>query len=108
MCKMSIAKFLFSSFGIATVPQLCHGALSQPKDIAFKAEVDGTEQYYVEMLPADFEQNKKYDLVIGLHGHGSDRQQFATGEFGEADAFREFASKYNMIAVRRNIRGVIK
>ncbi|MCX6985891.1 MAG: alpha/beta fold hydrolase [Lentisphaerae bacterium] len=104
MCKISIVKSLLVFLVLAALPQLCRGALSQPKDIAFKAAIDGTEQYYMEMLPTDFDQNKKYDLIIGLHGHGSDRTQFATVKWGEMDAFREFASKYNMIAITPDYR----
>ena len=82
----------------------CRGALTPPRDVAFKAEIDGTEQFYMEMLPAGFDQNKKYDLIIGLHGHGSDRKQFATDKRPECAAFREFAAKHGMIAVTPDYR----
>ncbi len=80
------------------------GTLGQPKDVAFKADIDGTEQYYMEMLPADFDQNLKYDLIIGLHGHGSDRRQFATDTRSECASFRDFAAKHGMIAVTPDYR----
>ncbi|MFA6569256.1 MAG: alpha/beta fold hydrolase, partial [Victivallales bacterium] len=95
---------LSTLFMVGTSSQLCAGNLGQPRDVAFKAEVDGTEQFYMEMLPADFEPNKKYDLIIGLHGHGSDRKQFATDERPECVAFRTFAAKYGMIAVTPDYR----
>lgn len=82
----------------------CSGALTPPRDVAFIAGIDGTEQFYMEMLPAGFDQNKKYDLIIGLHGHGSDRKQFATDKRPECAAFREFAAKHGMIAVTPDYR----
>ena len=80
------------------------GTLGQPKDVAFKADIDGSEQYYMEILPSDFDQDKKYDLIIGLHGHGSDRRQFATDKRPECSSFRDFAAKYGMIAVTPDYR----
>ncbi len=97
-------KYLLVFLVLVALPHICHGALSQPRDIMFKAAVDGTEQFYMEMLPSDFDQNKEYDLIIGLHGHGSDRHQFSTAKRGETDAFREFASKYSMITVTPDYR----
>lgn len=73
-------------------------------DIAFKSALDGTEQFYVEILPESFQPTEKYDLIIGLHGHGSDRWQFATSERSECLAFRTFASKHKMIAVSPDYR----
>lgn len=102
--KMDMWKYICGILVIAALPHICRGAIGQPSDVAFKATVDGSEQFYIEMLPADFDKDKKYDLIVGLHGHGSDRQQFATAKRGEAEAFREFASKYNMIAVTPDYR----
>ena len=76
----------------------------QITDVAFTAVCDGAEQRYMEILPADFDPAKKHDLVIGLHGHGSDRKQFATAVFAEANAFRAFAAKYGMIAITPDYR----
>jgi pimeloyl-ACP methyl ester carboxylesterase len=101
---MNMWKNMCAILVLAALPHICRGALNQPHDVAFKAAVDGTEQYYMEMLPTDFDQNKKYDLIIGLHGHGSDRKQFATDGRPECAAFREFASKHDMIAVTPDYR----
>lgn len=76
----------------------------QTHDIAFKALVDSSVQYYVEILPVAFDPDKEYDLIIGLHGHGSDRWQFATDKRPECSAFRTFATKYNMIAITPDYR----
>jgi predicted esterase len=102
--KMNMWKHFCGIIVLVALPYICRGALSQPSDIMFKAAVDGTEQYYMEMLPRDFEQNKEYDLIIGLHGHGSDRKQFAIDGRPECASFREFASKYNMIAITPDYR----
>lgn len=106
MYKANVLKFLFVIILLGSGTQYCLGAMNQPSDIAFKAEFDGTTQYYMEILPTDFEQVKKYDLIIGLHGHGSDRKQFATAVgFPECVAFRDFAAKYGMIAITPDYRG---
>ena len=76
----------------------------QQHDVAFKAAIDSTEQHYVEILPVAFDPDKEYDLVIGLHGHGSDRWQFATDTRPECSAFRAFATKYKMIAISPDYR----
>jgi dipeptidyl aminopeptidase/acylaminoacyl peptidase len=68
------------------------------KDISFKAKLDGTIQKYVVMLPKGFDESKNYDLVIGLHGHGSDRWQFVRHQHSGL-AIRNSAIKYNMIMV---------
>ena len=89
---------------LAAVSPLCAGNLDSPKDVAFKADVDGTEQFYMEMLPDGFDQKITYDLIIGLHGHGSDRKQFAVDKRSECASFRDFAAKHGMIAVTPDYR----
>ena len=75
-----------------------HAAEFQPpRDVTFVSKVDGTEQRYVLMLPKDLPGERKVDLVIALHGHGSDRWQFVNAERDECRAAREMAAKHNMI-----------
>jgi len=88
----------------ASVVLSCYAELGQPRDISFKSELDGSKQYYMEMLPYDFDKDKKHDLIIGLHGHGSDRKQFAFSDRPECASFRTFAKKHNMIAVTPDYR----
>jgi pimeloyl-ACP methyl ester carboxylesterase len=96
---------LFTLLMVATSSRLCAGAaLGQPKDVSFKADVDGTEQFYMEMLPADFRKRNTYDLILGLHGHGSGRKQFAMDGRPECSSFRAFAAKHGMIAVTPDYR----
>jgi len=52
---------------------VCRTFSAEPADIAFKSALDGTEQRYVELMPDGFEVAKTHDVVIALHGHGSDR-----------------------------------
>jgi len=73
-------------------------------DVSFNAEIDSSEQHYVEIFPVAFDANTEHDLIIGLHGHGSDRWQFATDTRSECSAYRQFAAKYNMIAVSPDYR----
>lgn len=79
-------------------------ALCEMKEIVFTSTVDGTKQRYVEILPEDFNPSKKHDVIIGLHGHGSDRWQFAKNSRDECAAFRNIADKYKMIAISPDYR----
>jgi len=69
------------------------------EDVSFKAKCDGTVQKYVRLLAKDFDESKAHDLVIGLHGHGSDRWQFADQTKLTGLAIRNTAIKYNLIMV---------
>lgn len=73
-------------------------------DIRFIADIDATPQYYLESLPPGFDKKKRCDLIIGLHGHGSDRWQFAKDMRGECLAFRNFAANHGMIAISPDYR----
>lgn len=73
------------------------------KDIRFIA-ADSTSQHYVELLPQGFDHKKGYDIIIGLHGHGSDRWQFAKDKRPECAAFRDFAAAHHMIAISPDYR----
>ena len=69
------------------------------EDVSFKAKNDGTIQKYIQILPEKFNKSNQVDIIIGLHGHGSDRWQFAKHNRGECKAFRDIANKYKMIAI---------
>lgn len=73
-------------------------------DVTFIAQLDGTRQQYVELLPKGFQSDKVYDLIIALHGHGADRWQFAKHARAECQAFRQIAADYDMIAVSPDYR----
>ncbi|MBN2291658.1 MAG: alpha/beta fold hydrolase [Pirellulales bacterium] len=75
-----------------------------PIDTAFKAECDGTEQRYILKLPEQFDENKPHDLLVYLHGHGSDRWQIISTKWKELDAIRGAAAKHDMILVAPDYR----
>ncbi|MFA6243580.1 MAG: alpha/beta fold hydrolase [Candidatus Hydrogenedentales bacterium] len=75
-----------------------------PIDVAFTAQVDGTEQRYVVVLPADFKADAPHDVLIALHGHGSDRWQFVTVDRDECRAARDAAAAHGMIYVAPDYR----
>ena len=76
-----------------------------PRDVEFKAEVDGSVERYVEMLPTGYDPKKECDLLVGLHGHGSDRWQYAANEqYNECKAARAVAAKHGMIFVSPDYR----
>lgn len=74
-------------------------------DTAFTADVDGTTQRYILRLPGGFDAQLPHDLLIALHGHGSDRWQFALSTaYPECIAVRDFAAARNMIFVSPDYR----
>lgn len=76
----------------------------QPSDIAFTAAVDSTEQRYIELLPPSFDLMMAHDVMIALHGHGSDRWQFIKDGRGECKGVRDAAAKYGLIVVSPDYR----
>ncbi|MBX7210435.1 MAG: prolyl oligopeptidase family serine peptidase [Verrucomicrobiaceae bacterium] len=85
---------------------LAHASASSspPQDISFTASIDGTEQRYVELLPEPFEPMHAHDVVIALHGHGSDRWQFIKDNRGECKGVRDAAANHGLIVVSPDYR----
>lgn len=81
-----------------------YGQDGQWVDKSFISKLDSTTQFYAEWLPRDFDKKRSYDLIIGLHGHGSDRWQFVKDARGECSSFRDFAATHQMIAVSPDYR----
>lgn len=73
-------------------------------DVAFTATCDGTEQRYALMLPAGFDKKQSHDVLIALHGHGSDRWQFARDLRDECLAARDVAAAHGMIFISPDYR----
>lgn len=73
-------------------------------DVVFVAACDGTEQRYVLVLPEAFEADAAHDLLIALHGHGSDRWQFVRDGRDECRAARDMAAEHGMIYVSPDYR----
>lgn len=87
---------------------LCAGSVraAEPtaEDVAFRASVDDSEQRYVRVLPADFDAAASHDLLITLHGHGSDRWQYVKQPRDECRAARDIAAKHRMILISPDYR----
>jgi dipeptidyl aminopeptidase/acylaminoacyl peptidase len=77
---------------------------TEPQDLAFTATIDGTEQRYVEILPEAFDPAVSHDVLIALHGHGSDRWQFAKDPRGECRGARDTATKFGLIYISPDYR----
>lgn len=73
-------------------------------DVAFQSNLDATEQRYVELVPSDATPTAGRDVVIALHGHGSDRWQFIREKRGECQGVRDVAAKRGLIVVSPDYR----
>ncbi len=73
-------------------------------DVVFKAASDGSEQRYVLVLPANYAADQRHDVLIALHGHGSDRWQFVKDARDECKAARDAAAKHRLIYVSPDYR----
>lgn len=76
----------------------------EPQDVTFRSKLDGTEQRYVVLLPPGFKDHGFHDVMIALHGHGSDRWQFISDNRGECKGSRDFAAEHQMIFVSPDYR----
>jgi dipeptidyl aminopeptidase/acylaminoacyl peptidase len=56
------------------------------------------------MLPVGFEPLAEHHLLIGLHGHGSDRWQYVRAARAECRAARDTAARFSMIYVSPDYR----
>ena len=61
------------------------------RDLSFVAKYDGTEQHYVQIEPPGFEPSARCHLMVALHGHGSDRWQYARDPRDECAGARDVA-----------------
>jgi len=73
-------------------------------EVAFTAQVDGTTQYYVQLVAPTFDTSKVHDVLIALHGAGFDRWQFATDQRDECRAARAAAASRGMIYISPDYR----
>jgi len=100
------------SFGFVAVLGLLGAAAGQaadtswqkPLDVEFASRLDGSAQRYVLLLPKAFEAGKPVDLVVALHGHGSDRWQFVENNRDECRGVRDAAARYGMMFVSPDYR----
>ena len=73
-------------------------------DVTFTARCDQTEQKYALILPKAFQPDAEYDLLIALHGHGSDRMQYVKDPRDECRAARDVAAARGMIFLSPDYR----
>ena len=73
-------------------------------DVTFTAEADGTPQKYVLLLPPSFNPDARHDVLLALHGHGSDRWQFVKDPRDECRAARDVAIRHTMLYVSPDYR----
>ncbi|MBN2311717.1 MAG: alpha/beta hydrolase fold domain-containing protein, partial [Candidatus Hydrogenedentes bacterium] len=74
------------------------------RDVAFEARCDGSTQHYVLLLPEPLDGAAPHNLLIALHGHGSDRWQFVKDSRDECRAARDAAARHDMIFVSPDYR----
>lgn len=74
------------------------------EDVAFTAECDGSTQRYVVVFPEGFKADEPHDMLIALHGHGSDRWQFVRDDRSSPRAARAAMRKYGMLYVSPDYR----
>jgi poly(3-hydroxybutyrate) depolymerase len=70
---------------------------SGPQVLSFHSEVDDTDQPYALFIPTNFNEKKKYPLVVMLHGAGSNHRLALRRVFGKSNADGESdveASRY--------------
>ncbi len=82
-------------------------AATQPaelKDIAFVAHCDGSTQRYVMVFPPGYRAADTHDVLIALHGHGSDRWQFVRDARDECRVARDVAAEHGMLYVSPDYR----
>jgi pimeloyl-ACP methyl ester carboxylesterase len=74
------------------------------EDVKFIARCDGSEQAYVVVYPDGFEEDRPHDVLVALHGHGSDRWQYVNDPRDECRTARETASARRMLFVSPDYR----
>ena len=74
------------------------------EEVKFVASCDGSEQRYVILYPRSFKPNATHDLMIALHGAGSDRWQFVKDPRDECRAARDVAADHHMLYVAPDYR----
>jgi len=102
---------LLVALGRMTAPAQPAGAAAKPegpeapREAEFVADADRSRQRYVELLPRGYDSNKVHDLMIFLHGHGSDRWQIAKGgQWREIQAVCDVAARHRMILISPDYR----
>ncbi|MCC6124805.1 MAG: alpha/beta fold hydrolase [Pirellulales bacterium] len=97
-------RILIGSFALCWGLLLTGGIAGQTEDVTFTAKCDGSTQRYAAVYPAGFQADQACDLLIALHGHGSDRRQFIEDPRDECRAVRDAAAARGAILVSPDYR----
>lgn len=92
------------ALSFSSVVPACEESFSAPTDQSFTSEVDQTVQRYVELRPLKWNSKEPCDVLIALHGHGSDRWQYIREPRGECRGVREVASENGMLFISPDYR----
>lgn len=79
-------------------------SLESPVERVFIADYDGSEQRYLQLLPRGAAGERPVSAMVALHGHGSDRWQFALQPRDECRAARDVAAANSMVFVSPDYR----
>lgn len=79
--KATLLLLFFLATGICNAQKLPAG----PQVLTFFSDADDTEQPYGLYLPKNYDENKKYPLVIMLHGAGSNHRLALRRVFGKSN-----------------------
>jgi pimeloyl-ACP methyl ester carboxylesterase len=74
------------------------------EDVAFVARNDGSTQHYVLIYPEGFQAGQPHDVLVALHGHGSDRWQYVKDPRDECRVARDAAAAHRMLFVSPDYR----
>lgn len=104
MTRLRVA-FLFTAQMLAmTSARATEPTWQSPQDVEFTARCDGSKERYVLMLPRSFQAGKPIDLLVALHGHGSDRWQCVRNGRDECRAMRDAAARHEMLVLSPDYR----
>ncbi len=97
---------LRSHFALVLVlaAQTLPGAEPRTEDVAMVAACDRSTQHYVIVYPRDFRPDQPTDVLIALHGHGSDRWQYVRDPRDECRVARDVAAAHRMLFISPDYR----
>jgi pimeloyl-ACP methyl ester carboxylesterase len=102
--RFSVTPLLVLALALFADTNRCGAQAPSESDVSFKAAVDGSEQRYVQLLYGDYNAEQPRNVLIALHGHGSDRWQFVKDARDECRVARDFARKHGMIFISPDYR----
>src|SRR5690349_6403737 len=83
---MSIARIVVAFLLLTSTASFSQRISSGPQVLTFFSDADDTEQPYGLYLPKNYDENKKYPLVVMLHGAGSNHRLALRRVFGKSNA----------------------